>query len=598
MGFFAGAGAGFSKAFNAQREMSHERETDNFRYRMETLIKKKGAYDEEKKKSAKATQLAKDIVEVTKQDPAAVAKFYNMLMSDMSEEKVWEIANKGQFTAVETEHAPEDIQTEGAFETPAPQVEATTPTAPAQAEPDGNGLLQKMFPGMGKGRSRQQRIDDRVTQVSGMTPEEISQYDTGFTPPTMETGNLQYTPDPKKNEINSVMEARIAYDRARVDAAKFPDDESKQAALEQAELTLESAEGAAMFEANAKAGNIVGQESLVKITNPEDGTSTYTRGVLQRNGSYVDKMGKPIPGATGISPEERADFADLKKSLREPAEKVLQAQAAFNSAGRSIAIMNGAIERTNGAVLQSWTSSIAELGQNLTAEAAAAADVLAQAENQTIGEIDGQALEGAVSTLRKINDGYLASGAGNLAHEAALFKAQHLLLTYNLAKMVGQDGARLAEKERQALGVVAKAGNSPQQFRQNMANLMFNQAKAIDDLAAGIKGNPLVSGYIEEWGGVPKVFTPPPTLEFAATDPDVKAVIDVLTPYQGKSGTGQPRMQQKEAPAPQPEQPAEQPAPAEAPAGGKKVIGEQADAQGTVWIILQDANGNITKKRK
>ena len=546
MGFMAGFGAGFSKSFEAQRDRSHEREQDNFRYRMETLLKKKSTYDEERKAAEANVTLAKEIVSTTGNDPDSVAKAYNMLQGGMGAHDVYAVFAGGKFAKKQQAPAPEDIQTEALVQPEAPQIEATQPTEPAQQDTGGGGLLSQIFPEMGK-KMRQNStsgVDARVQETTGYSADEIAQYDAGYQAPGMQAPEMDYTPNTDPKDLDTGLEAQIAYDQALVDAKQFPDDEGKQAKVKQLKTILDAAKTWEVFENESEGiatGQVVpGQEVPIKIR--DKGGIRYSHGVW-KDGQYVDAEGKPIAGAIGVSKEEKEDLRNVANKLQEPARKVLDAQVAFNGAARAASVMNEAVEATNGDVLKEWSTSMAQLGSDLTGEAATAVKLLTEAENGTVGDIDRGQLEGAVKT---IEDSYNASGAGKLAHAAVLFKAQSILLTYNYAKMLGQDGTKLAEAERQAIQKVATAGNNPDKFRGSLSNILLNQAKQIDDMAAQISNDPEVGAYKAlHDNAIPDIFNPQPTLKFAGKDPKVKRLLDVLSTYEGKEFEDAPAEQQK-----------------------------------------------------
>ena len=534
MGFGAGFAAGFIPSFQAQRDRSHERDTDEFRYRMETLVKNKEKYETKKAASDSAAKLAKEIVMATEQPPEAAAAAYNLLINGASYDTVYEQFSKKTFKPAPVD----DTVASGIAEPVAP--EASNAPAPA---PKSKGVLGDMgvpdFMGMG---NRADRIESRVGKTTGMTPEEIAQIDAGWTNPEMDSsGTWGDIPTLPKDAEEASMIAAAANDAAKAN----PSDPSLKTAAYIANRNLDAIRQQQIIKGDIDAHEGTGQGfgearssgDLVSIPNPKNDPNDplsprklYVTATWD-GANYIDGDGKVIPGAMARSRDERDAIGEVAKAVGKDASDYNKKAMGLAGMIRAAAGARSAVEHTQGAVLQDMTSSVAQIGQGVLGELSAAVSILGQAEQQTVDNLDPKALEENIASIKKMNDAYSQSAAGQLAKERLLFKAQNHLMAYYYGQAFDQTGKSLTQVEAEMFERMTAGGNDPKQFYESLAGNILPLMSQINTLGDTVNNHPEVAGYINRFGGVPEVFRPIPIEDLLKGDKGALDLLTVLEPY-------------------------------------------------------------------
>jgi len=634
MGFGAGFGAAFGPAFENQRQREHEKDTDSFRYRMEDLIKSKDRYYEWQKKDAAATSLAKQYVQMFNQPPEAVGAAREFLLNGGDETTLGKMLAAKKFVP----KANQPAQTGGTTPTPSGTDQQMTdagldsgdasmpmgggtapgaefPTAPTSTTQfDQHGLLAKVFPGMKGPASRQQRTDQRVQQTTGMSAAEIAQLDKG--PPIVTTpsanGTWEDLPDTSVQE-SSIKAAQVAAD-AIADAKAHPDDATKKTGAEIAQRHLDAINAQKVMEADLDAFSGTGTPpgstgglDIIKVPNknydpknPASKPYIYSSGQWDGAGHFIDSEGKIIPGAQRRSPDERKLLTEAYKAAGPKIKEINDSTLALTGLIRTGTEMRKILESTDANVLQDWTTAFARFGQGLTAEGAAAADVLSKAEQQTGTEVDAAQVEEAVRTLQDVNKSYINSEAGKLAQASLTFQSQAVLASYYYGMALNQNGKALQENERQMLQKLSTGGNTKEQFYQIFAGSVHNLQDQLATASEQVATIPEVQDFMFNSQTEPPPGFAPPPVDSYLKDPATKDFMAVLDHYNNITPAGADTGATSPATGTTPP-PAETPAAPTTDTGqqsnGKTVVGKQADEQGVMWIILKDDQGQITKQR-
>lgn len=475
MGFAAGFGEAFSRSFEQQRQRSHERETDEFRYRMETLVKDKDKYDAHKKEDSQYAGLAKDIVQNTGAPPEAVGKAYGMLKNGASYDDVMKVFQGGKFKV--TKAAEE--QTEAAMGTPTE--DTTQPAAPAPGL-DGGGLLSQVFPGMKKfGGSREERVNQRVQTTTGMTPEEIAQIDAGYTPPDMNTGEVEYTPQGPAGD--NITDAKIVMDEANFALKANPSDPGLQQAADAARRRYETVVQAKTVEGKVsdvgQANGTLGTTEVV-ATGP-DGQKRVLLANQTVDGFVDPATGQPLPDARSRTVDEVKMEADIQEKLGEPALKHQEAAANLAQAYTAYGIADKIIQE-NPNVLQERTAGLTQyfvdLGKDIVAGMEVVNEALASPETADPNEL--MAIEKKLE--EKMADPSLGE-AQKLAAAKGLLDVQYALGAYHVASAMGQDGRALQENERKMFTDLPNNATSYEQWKQLIGSILVPQKQALDKKA-------------------------------------------------------------------------------------------------------------------
>lgn len=497
MGFAAGFGQGFSTSFNQQRQRSHERETDEFRYRMETLIKKKDKYDEYKREDAQLANKAKEYVQMTGQPPEAVGEVYRMLRDKMPEEYIIKKLESGKFSV--SDKTDDQMQASGIAEPQAPQ--DTTQAAPAPEGLDGGGFLSRIFPGMKKFNPGSSGVDDRVAKTTGMTPEEIAQIDQGYSPPEMNTGSVRYQPGAP--EASTITEAKVQLDDAEFALKANPSDPELQQAADAARRQYQSiVQGKTVEGKVSDVGQASGSLGTVEVTaTGPDGK----RKVVLANSTidgYTDQQGNPLPDARPRTAEEVKMAADIQEKLGEPAQKyndkaanLAQAYTAFGTAQK---IIEG-----NPEVLQERTAGLTQyfvdLGKDVVAGMKLVDEALANPESADPGQLQKveKSLEAAmadpsIGPLQK------------LAAAKGLLNVQYAIAAYHVAASKGQENRGLSETERKMFQDLPNQATSPEQWNQLIGSLLVPEKQALDKQAEMLpKSDPRYDFFLNTYGYSP-----------------------------------------------------------------------------------------------
>jgi hypothetical protein len=568
MGFGAGFGEAFSRSFEQQRQRSHERETDEFRYRMETFTKNKEKYDTYKTEDARHASLAKKLVELTGQPPEAVGAVYGMLKDGMDENTALAVLQKKKFKA---DPASADQQTEAALAPP----EDTTAPAPAAPAPglDGGGFLSKIFPGMKKFKGS--GVEQRVQDTTGMTPEEIAQIDQGYTPEGMPETPGQWT-DTSSTETNDVVEAKKLFDQANYALKQNPGDPDLKAGYDAAKRQYESIVAGTQVKANAggfgQAPSTIGTMEIV-VTNP-DGTKSPAVGQMTAEGTFMVD-GQPVE-ARAKSDDEKERGQKIIEKLGEPAleynDKVQNLSQAYTAFGNAKRIID-----ENPEVLQERTAGLdqyfVDLGKDVQAGMKLVNETLANPENGDPGQ-----LEKVEKDLEAASQDVNLGPMQKLAAAKGLLNVQYAIAAYHVAAAKGQKDKGLSETERKMFQELPNSATSPEQWIQTIGSVLVPEKQALAKQAELLPQSNLdYKRFIEDYGYSP-VGDLNPIESYLEGTPG--ADLDRTLPQSGFQAVVTP--EESKTPAPETSAPAEYP--------GYKYTGKKTP-QGVP--LYEDENGNI-----
>ena len=490
-GFAAGFGQSFSEAFNQQRQRSHERETDEFRYRMETLIKRKDKYDASKAEDTKATKLAKEVVQLTGQPPEAIGTARELLLNGANYDDVVKQFEAKTYKPKQGPEAPDpaSAQTEesGLATTP----EATT-TTPAPTGMDGGGFLSKIFPGMKKfnpGTSGS-RTDERVTKTTGMTPEEIAEIDQGYTPPEM--SSMGGTWENKPTSTNDPIEAKRLMDEAYYALEQDPQNPDLKASADAmarqytSVLSGNLAKSKTSSEAVAS-GQALGSMEVVAI-GPDGQRKTFLANQVldqQGNVAYVDpNTGEQLKQARAITPVEKDTGERIAKNLQEPFKKhdadAQNLAGAYNAYGiaRKLIADNPEIINDRAADADQY---LVDLGKDIMSGMSIVEQILA--DPQSAANADPSVLEDTKKKIENAQNTMQLGPAQKIAAARGLLKVQYALGAYHLASAVGQSDKNVAEKERIMLTELPKQATSLAAWDQLIGGILVPRKNALNQNA-------------------------------------------------------------------------------------------------------------------
>jgi hypothetical protein len=569
MGFGAGFGEGFSRAYENKRASEDAKSEDTFRYRMESLIKRRDQYDGWKRDDAKYANQAKAIVQAANLPPDAVASVYGLLKDDgITFENALKFAQTNKYKVAAQGQSDTDKQMTDAGMDANDVAPPTAPTEPQQTKPqtstapsfDGGGFLSQIFPGMKKFQAAQAApqgatptapadpyagnpdVEARVQSTMGVTPDQIAELDKPYESPTMPGGTGTWEPTAPEVDVqeSGVKAAQVAAD-ANAAVARNPSDPNLKAVAEAADRHLKAIQEYNLIqsdnEAYANGQEPRDQGGLVKVPDKAGGYKYIPAEFNSETHTYMTPDGTPLPGAVHMSKDEREALAKVAQELAVPAKSVSDKSTAWAGMVRAGAGMRGAVERTHGAVLQDLTATIAQFGQGLTGELAAAADVLGKSENQAVGDIDPAKIQDTINHITRINDAYSKSDAGKLAKERLLFKAQNNLMAYYYGMAFNQQGRALSETERKMFEGMTAGGNDPKQFYEVLAGNLLPLEKEIDNDGSALQNSPVIRAHVAQWGGIPDLFNPTPARDYLKGDKGANDLLAAIAPYEG-SATG------------------------------------------------------------
>jgi len=486
MGFMAGFGESFSRSFEQQRQRSHEKETDAFRYRMETLIKKKSDWDTAKKEYDNNVNLAKELVQIYGAPPEAIGKVSNLLNTGMSKEQVHKLVAEGEFSIDDTV-LPEDTQTEQTMVEPAqpqvdaaPNVQAAAPTQPAQQDTSG-GLLSQIFPGMKRpSNGLQGRVDARVQETAGMTPEEIAQYDQGFTPEAApESRGLKYTPKVKADGgPKNLIEANqiVAAAKAALDAD--PQNPALQKRYEIAKRDLQATAAGVEGAGRAELG-IIGQQLVVH-------NGEAVMGNVTAEGPILDSEGNELPGARIMLKEESDRAQKIRDKVEEQQVKHNESASNLGQAYVALGIVNE-IGKENPLVFQKRTSEITrylvDLGKDIAAGSQLVTDFLRDPEANVSPE-NLEFLQGEQNKLQALVNDKSLSPEQQLAAARALVNAQYAIAAFHIAAAKGQAGSKMSEAERKLFMDLPELATDYETWKNNIGGILTPMKISIDKQAS------------------------------------------------------------------------------------------------------------------
>lgn len=490
MGFGAGFGEGFTNAFNQQRQRSHERETDEFRYRMETLIKKKDKIDEYKREDAKNAGLAKAIVENSGAPPEAVNTAYSMLRDGATYDDVAKVFATRKFSVKPKSEADQQMQDSGMGTPPAP--EDTTQPAPAAPVPDGGGLLTRMFPGMKKfaPAAGGNRTDERVTKTTGMTPEEIAEVDAGYTPPELDTSGV--TSQPIQDATNDPIEAKRLMDEAQYALQQDPQNPELKTAADAARrqytsLLKGTLAKSQVSEQAVASGQSIGSMEVVATTPEGHKKVVLANQVMDDNGDVVyqdPETGEVLNKARPIGGTEKDTAERIVKNIAEPMQKydadaqnLAGAYAAYGTARQLIAD-NPEIINDRAADADKY---LVDLGKDVVAGMNIVNQILAAPESAA--GADPTELQTLEEKLKHAGDSMNLGPAQKIAQARGILKVQYALGAYYLASGVGQSDKNVAEKERIMLTELPGNATTLPAWDQMMGSILAPRKQMLDQIS-------------------------------------------------------------------------------------------------------------------
>lgn len=281
MGFFAGFGESFSRSFENQRQRSAEREDDLFRMKFQEFARRREKEDTLRLQDSKDVEKAKSFIMGTPGiPPEALGIVYNWVKSGMDDSWIVDQLKADKFSVKNTD-AQADIQSPsdeqmgdmgmGQSETAPASPEASA--APQQASFDGGGFLSQIFPGMKKFErpSRNARVDQRMSEVTGMTPEEMNK---PYESPSFDTSGVEFTPGATADAPSNLIEAQQQLDAAMANLKANPNDPAALEAVAKAtqmyQSTLAGASTQGRIDAIAQNPGSLGTQEVV-VTDPETG---------------------------------------------------------------------------------------------------------------------------------------------------------------------------------------------------------------------------------------------------------------------------------------------------------------------------------------
>lgn len=533
-GFMAGFGSAFSRSFESARERSAQKEDDLFKIKFKAAVDNKTKIDETKAADLKLTRQAKNMVEVYKVDPSLWPKVREQLASGMSESSVEKWLSENDFTVTNNEpvdpSAPTGVPTANTDQN-LPEMAGNSVnaqmTAAGMAKPDDGGIFKGNL-GLGLREKTGTRVDNRIMEASGWTPEQLKEYESGVTTEEIpSTDNIQVSwrpkDDPKFWEITGGAEAST-----KLQLAIDSDDPEK---IAKARRIYDSQVTWIGIEANAKATAEKGGPWKPTTAAIRDENGDYVgmakRLVVDGEIQWIDPVSKER-----LDPNRVEVFnQDMMKELETIKIETAKESAAYTSRAENLGSvvlltqeMETLLNENPGAA--GWAGSFMGVIDSYARNTSQLLDAFANQANKNLVPMQDKtgnvvnAPRYTLEGLKKISEqeatlaNYIRSFTGDqnqkTALAAALLDAKATRMAYSIGVAFGQEGRAVTQEEFKNFKNMALGGPSgnPTAMKQGLADFVLGEYAALKIQESNLNENNGSVRFFEETHNMPSPYKP------------------------------------------------------------------------------------------